>query len=62
MKKYLFKDLNPSSTIKACSDYLKGWIETHGPDALTIDDVYDILLDNDEYYYTVKGEYIEEEI
>lgn len=62
MKKFKFLELCHSSQIKAVYDYIIGWKETHEKDDLHFNEIFDILMDNNnEYEYKKDGTLIEEQ-
>jgi hypothetical protein len=62
MKTYRFSELSHSSQIKAVYDYIIGWEETHDENDIFFNEIYDILLDNnEEYEYKQDGSLIEEQ-
>jgi len=52
-----FKDLSPLGQTIAIGDYLKGWLETHENDSLSIAEVAEILIENNDNF-TVFGAFI----
>ena len=62
MKKYRFLELCHSSQIKAVYDYIIGWEETPEKDDLNFNEVFDILMDNNEEdRFLEDGTHLEEE-
>lgn len=58
MKLYKFYELGTKAKIKACNDYINGWLETHPDDNLSLEEASELIKDNEELF-TKEGEYYE---